>query len=102
MTAAEQAGVKTQVGFNYLTNPMFGLARQMIEAGELGEIYAYRGVHAEDYMADPNSPISFAMTRPAGAHWPILAAMRWPQRISVRAYCTSKWTVKNTYPATPG
>ena len=64
--AAEQAGVKTQVGFNYLTNPMFGLARQMIEAGELGEIYAYRGVHAEDYMASPNSPISFRHDKAGG------------------------------------
>ena len=57
--AAERAGIKTQVGFNYLTNPMFQLAKEMIEAGELGEIYAYRGVHAEDYMASPNAPISF-------------------------------------------
>ena len=36
--AAEAAGVKTQVGFNYLSNPMLQLARAMIEAGELGEI----------------------------------------------------------------
>ena len=34
--AAEQANIKTQVGFNYLTNPMFALAKEMIEAGELG------------------------------------------------------------------
>src|SRR5918997_2061590 len=32
--AAEAAGVKTQVGFNYLCNPMLGLAREMIAAGE--------------------------------------------------------------------
>ncbi|MGB2021008.1 MAG: Gfo/Idh/MocA family protein [Candidatus Puniceispirillaceae bacterium] len=57
--AAEQANIKTQVGFNYLTNPMFALAKEMIEAGELGEIYSYRGVHAEDYMASPEAPISF-------------------------------------------
>jgi predicted dehydrogenase len=57
--AAEQANIKTQVGFNYLTNPMFALAKEMIEAGELGEIYSYRGVHAEDYMASPDAPISF-------------------------------------------
>jgi len=57
--AAERAGIKTQVGFNYLTNPIFQLAKEMIEAGELGEIYAYRGVHAEDYMASPEAPISF-------------------------------------------
>ena len=57
--AAEAAGVKTQVGFNYLCNPMLGLAREMIAAGELGEIRSYRGVHAEDYMADATSPFSF-------------------------------------------
>ena len=44
--AAEAAGVRTQVGFNYLCNPMLGLARAMIAAGELGEIRSYRGVHA--------------------------------------------------------
>ncbi|WP_299134820.1 Gfo/Idh/MocA family oxidoreductase [uncultured Amaricoccus sp.] len=57
--AAEAAGVKTQVGFNYLCNPMIGLAREMIAAGELGEIRSYRGVHAEDYMADATAPFSF-------------------------------------------
>lgn len=57
--AAEAAGVKTQVGFNYLMNPMLNVARDMIAAGELGEIYSYRGVHAEDYMADPAAPWTF-------------------------------------------
>jgi predicted dehydrogenase len=57
--AAEAAGVRTQVGFNYLCNPMLGLAREMIAAGELGEIRSYRGVHAEDYMADAACPFSF-------------------------------------------
>ena len=57
--AAELAGVKTQVGFNYLCNPMLGLAREMIAAGELGEIVSYRGIHAEDYMADPAGPFTF-------------------------------------------
>lgn len=63
--AAEAAGVKTQVGFNYLCNPMLGLAREMIAAGELGEIRAYRGVHAEDYMADSAGPFTFRH-EPAG------------------------------------
>ena len=57
--AAEAAGVRTQVGFNYLCNPMLGLAREMIAAGEIGEVRSYRGVHAEDYMADAASPFSF-------------------------------------------
>lgn len=57
--AAEAAGIKTQVGFNYLCNPMLGLAKEMIEAGELGEIRGYRGIHAEDYMADATGAFTF-------------------------------------------
>jgi predicted dehydrogenase len=57
--AAEAKGVKTQVGFNYLCNPMLALAREMIAAGELGEIRGYRGIHCEDYMADPAGPWTF-------------------------------------------
>lgn len=54
--AADAAGVCTQVGFNYLQNPMLKLAKQMIAGGELGDLYSYRGIHAEDYMADRQSP----------------------------------------------
>ena len=57
--AAENAGVTTQVGFNYLCNPMIRLAREMIAAGELGEIRGYRGLHAEDYMGDAEGPFTF-------------------------------------------
>lgn len=64
--AAAAAGVATQVGFNYLANPMLRLAREMIEAGELGEIYGYRGVHAEDYMAAPDAPWGFRLEPDGG------------------------------------
>lgn len=54
--AAGKAGVVTQVGFNYLKNPMVALAKRLIEAGEIGEVRTFRGVHAEDYMASEHSP----------------------------------------------
>jgi len=54
--AAKAKGVITQVGFNYIKNPMLKVAREMIAAGELGEITGFRGIHAEDYMHDPQSP----------------------------------------------
>jgi len=57
--AAEAAGIKTQVGFNYLVNPMMILARDIVASGEIGEVYSYRGVHIESYMADPAIPFSF-------------------------------------------
>lgn len=64
--AAEAADLRTQVGFNYLCNPMLQLARDMIEAGEIGEVRGYRGLHCEDYMADANAPFSFRHDRAGG------------------------------------
>ena len=53
--AAGQSEGKTQVGFNYLSNPMIVVARDLIKSGELGDIMSFRGIHAEDYMSDPES-----------------------------------------------
>jgi len=63
--AATKAGVATQVGFNYLKNPMLALAKRLIESGEIGEVRTFRGVHAEDYMADAQSPWTWRLD-PAG------------------------------------
>lgn len=63
--AADAAGALTVVGFNFLRNPMIRLARDMVAAGELGEVVGFRGRHAENYMASPDVPHSFR-TDPAG------------------------------------
>ncbi len=63
--AAVAAGACTMVGFAYLRNPMIRLAREIVGSGELGEVVSFRGIHAEDYMADPSTPHSFR-TDPAG------------------------------------
>ncbi len=65
MRAAEAAGIVTQVGFNYLKNPMIALAKDIIGSGEIGEIRTFRGVHAEDYMADAMAPWTWRLD-PAG------------------------------------
>ncbi len=57
--AAEKKGLVTQVGFNYIKNPLLKLVRDMVAAGELGEITGFRGIHAEDYMHDPEGPYSW-------------------------------------------
>ena len=56
LDAARKAGVKTQIGFNYLKNPMIALAREIVASGEIGEVVYFRGSHAEDYMADATTP----------------------------------------------
>jgi predicted dehydrogenase len=63
--AAERRGIQTSVGFNYLKNPMIKLAREIIESGELGEIRNFRGIHAEDFMADARIPWTWRLD-PAG------------------------------------
>ena len=56
--SAEAAGVKTMVGFNYLKNPVTSLAKEIIDSGEIGEVFGFRGQHYEDYMLDPNTLVS--------------------------------------------
>jgi predicted dehydrogenase len=66
MEAAEAAGVLTQAGYNYIKNPLLSLAREMIANGELGEIIGFRGVHAEDYMTNPDEPYNWRVDPKGG------------------------------------
>jgi predicted dehydrogenase len=61
--AAEAAGVKTLVGFNYAKNPTIQLAREIIAGGEIGKVVHFRGTHNEDYLRDPKTPHSWRLTR---------------------------------------
>ena len=64
--AAESAGVRTSMGFNYICNPMLALARDMIIAGEIGEVVNFRGSYQEDYLSDPQTPFSWRCLRNQG------------------------------------
>ncbi len=66
MDSAEAAGVKTMVGFNYLKNPIVALTREIVASGEIGEVIGFRGVHAEDYMADPATPYNWRLELAGG------------------------------------
>lgn len=57
--AARTAGVVTLVGFNYLCNPIQAYARQIIEQGELGEIFHFRGTFDNDYMVEESFPFTW-------------------------------------------
>ncbi len=52
--AVEATGVKHMCAFNYRFVPAVRLAREMIEAGELGEIRHFRGRYLQDWADDPS------------------------------------------------
>lgn len=64
--AAEQAGVRTSMGFNYMCNPLLALAREIVESGEIGEVFNFRSSYQEDYLSDPLAPFSWRCLRSQG------------------------------------
>lgn len=65
--AAEAAGVANLVGYNYIKHPASRLAREMIEAGEIGEILHVRATHNEDYLHGPDKPGNWRVSRDQGS-----------------------------------
>ena len=49
--AAEEAGVVHMCAFNYRFVPAVRLARQLLEAGELGEVHHFRAAYLQDWGA---------------------------------------------------
>jgi predicted dehydrogenase len=63
VSAVENSGVISIVGFNYLKNPAQAFAKQLIESGELGEITLFRGIFDQDFLANPDVPFSWRLDR---------------------------------------
>lgn len=66
--AAAQAGVATAVGFNYRNVPAVEAAREMIRAGELGEITHARFRFFSDYAAHPDGALTWRYQRDRGGN----------------------------------
>lgn len=52
--AADRRGIRTIVGFNYIQNPVHGLARSALARGDLGDVTYVRLFFNSDFMADRN------------------------------------------------
>ncbi len=61
----ETAGVKHMCAFNYRFLPAVRLARELLEAGDLGEIYHFRATYLQEWIADPEFPIVWRLDREA-------------------------------------
>lgn len=59
VVAAASAGVTNMVGFNYIRTPASQFAREIVGSGEIGDITWFRGEHTEDFLSDPNEPVSW-------------------------------------------
>jgi predicted dehydrogenase len=63
--AAAAQGVKAMVGFTYRRVPAVQLARQLVAAGELGEIREARAVYLQDWLSDPEAPMTWRLDKAA-------------------------------------
>lgn len=61
--AAEAAGVRTAVGFNYRHAPAVAHARDLIASGRIGRITHVRGRFLNDYAAEPRGALSWRFQR---------------------------------------
>ncbi|HKF75063.1 MAG TPA: Gfo/Idh/MocA family oxidoreductase [Candidatus Dormibacteraeota bacterium] len=59
----EAAGVKHMCAFNYRFVPAVRLAREMLEAGDLGEIRHFRGRYLQEWLADPGAGVTWRLDR---------------------------------------
>ena len=55
--------IRHQVGFNYRFVPAVRLAREMIQAGDLGDIIHFRTRFTDDSLADPATPHTWRQER---------------------------------------
>nr|WP_221401565.1 Gfo/Idh/MocA family oxidoreductase [Paenibacillus phyllosphaerae] len=63
LKAAEEAGVKHMVGFNYRFAPAVQLAKKLISEGRIGDIYHFRGWFLQDWILDPQFPLVWRLQK---------------------------------------
>jgi len=54
--AARESDAVAATGFNYRYVPAIQLAKRLVDAGELGEVYRVKGRCLQDWLADPTLP----------------------------------------------
>lgn len=71
LQAAEEAGVKHMISFNYRFVPAVQLAKKLIDEGRLGRIYHFRAWFLQDWLTDPEFPLVWRLQKDiagSGAH----------------------------------
>ena len=60
---AHKTGVVHYVNHNYRRCPAVSLARQMIDEGLVGRIFHWRGAYQQDWIVDPDFPITWHLQK---------------------------------------
>jgi predicted dehydrogenase len=59
LEAVKKAGVKHMVAYNYRFVPAIMQVRKLIESGALGRIFHYRAVYLQEWIIDPQFPMTW-------------------------------------------
>ncbi len=65
LDAVTKAGVKHMTAFNYRFIPAVRQVKYLIENGMLGEIYHFRAVYLQEWIADPTFPMVWRLNKNA-------------------------------------
>ena len=60
---ASANGVKSMVSFSNRFSPAVLLAKRLIDEGKIGKIYHFRAALLQDWLVDPEFPISWRMDK---------------------------------------
>jgi predicted dehydrogenase len=60
---ARANGLRAMVGFTYRRVPAVALARRLVEQGRIGEIRHVRAQYLQDWIADPEAPLSWRLQK---------------------------------------
>ncbi len=71
LDAAEKAGVVHYLNHNYRRAPAVAYAKQLIEEGRLGTIYHWRGAYLQDWITDPDFPLSWQLQKDKAGGGPL-------------------------------
>ena len=63
VNAVEKADVVNMIGFNYRRVPAIALTKKLINDGEIGEIYHFRGIYQQGWLVDPNFPLAWRLRK---------------------------------------
>jgi predicted dehydrogenase len=72
LKVAEDNNVTHYLNHNYRRVPAVMFAKQMIDEGKIGRIFHWRGAYQQDWIVDPNFPLTWQLqkeTSHAGPQW---------------------------------